>query len=128
MNEESVAKGILTLKCPKCHKGRLFINQNPYNLSKIADMPHSCEKCGLDYQPEPGFYIGAMYVNYGFTVVLTAVTYVVLEIILGVSAWAFFSIYLTILILIGPLLFRYSRVIYLYLFVRYDKEALKKQN
>lgn len=89
-------------------------------------MPERCSECGQSFEPEPGFYTGAMYVNYGFTVILTGVTFLVLEVMLKVSAFVFFSLYVSVLLLIGPFLFRYSRVIYLYLFVNYDKEAIQK--
>jgi uncharacterized protein (DUF983 family) len=89
-------------------------------------MPESCSECGQSFEPEPGFYTGAMYVNYGFTVILTGVMFLVLEIILKVSAYVFFSVYIATLLLIGPFMFRYSRVIYLYLFVHYDEEAIQK--
>lgn len=114
------------MKCPKCHEGEMFTHPNLYSLKLIHKMPDVCPACGQSFQPEPGFYTGAMYVNYGFTVVLTAFTYLILEIILKVPTPVFFAIYLGILLLISPLLFRYSRVIYLYLFVKYDNEAIKK--
>jgi len=100
----------------------MFTYKNPYNLTKIADMPAKCEHCGLVYQPEPGFYTGAMYVNYAFTVVLTAVSYLVLDVLLGASALVFFSSYIVVLFLLGPLLFRYSRVVYSYLFNNYGED------
>ena len=30
-------------------------------------MPNGCAVCGLDFQREQGYYIGAMYINYGVT-------------------------------------------------------------
>ncbi len=89
-------------------------------------MPDCCSECGQAFEPEPGFYTGGMYVNYGFTVVLTAIAFLVLEILLSVPAYVFFSVYIAVLLLIGPFMFRYSRVVYLYMFVHYDKEALRK--
>jgi hypothetical protein len=29
-----------------------------------------CGSCGLNLHPEPGYYVGAMYINYGATVAL----------------------------------------------------------
>ena len=126
MAEESTWKALRTMKCPKCHCGKMFISSSTYNLKKIHEMPEYCPECGQSFNPEPGFYTGAMYVNYGLTVVLSAITYLVLEIIMNVSAPVFFSIYIFILLLIGPLMFRYSRVIFLYMFVKFDREAIKK--
>ncbi len=33
-------------------------------------MNAACARCGLAFEPEPGYYVGAMYVNYGATAVL----------------------------------------------------------
>ncbi len=89
-------------------------------------MPERCKECGQSFEPEPGFYTGAMYVNYGFTLVLTGISFLILELLLGVSAYVFFGVYMAVLLLVGPFMFRYSRVVYLYLFVGYDQEALRK--
>jgi uncharacterized protein (DUF983 family) len=126
MGKESVVKAILTMRCPKCHEGKLFEHANPYSFSKIHQMPSTCPNCGQQFEPEPGFYYGAMYVNYAFTVVLLALAYIVLELWLQVPPIAFFSIFISSILLLAPFLFRYSRVLFLYIFVRYDKEASPK--
>jgi hypothetical protein len=33
-------------------------------------MAPACSGCGLNFHPEHGYYVGAMYLNYGATVVL----------------------------------------------------------
>ncbi len=33
-------------------------------------MHAKCPDCGLPLDPEPGYYLGAMYINYGLTVVV----------------------------------------------------------
>jgi hypothetical protein len=38
-------------------------------------MHAKCSGCGLDFNREPGFYLGSIYVNYGLTAVLTMVLY-----------------------------------------------------
>jgi uncharacterized protein (DUF983 family) len=124
--QNSVTASVLKMKCPKCHQGNLFITTNPYKLSRVHEMPEYCLDCGQSFEPEPGFYTGGMYVNYAFTIVLTALAFLVLEVLLSVPAYVFFSIYVAVLLLIGPFMFRYSRVVYLYMFVRYDKEAARK--
>jgi uncharacterized protein (DUF983 family) len=120
------AMAAMQMKCPKCHKGKLFLTSNPFNIKRVHEMPERCQECGQSFEPEPGFYTGAMYVNYGFTVILTGLMFLVMEVLLKVSAYIFFGVYLGVLLLIGPFMFRYSRVVYLYLFVRYDEEAIQK--
>ena len=128
MENQSTLNALVKLKCPKCHEGNLFVYQNPYNLKQFHLMHKNCEKCGECFEPEPGFYTGAMYINYGFAVLLTAITYLILEIGLKVSAVVFFSLYISIIVAATPLLFRYSRAIFLYMVVRYDHNSIQKQN
>lgn len=34
-----------------------------------------CDECGLDFQQEPGFYLGSIYFNYGLTALIVTVAY-----------------------------------------------------
>lgn len=54
----TVGRG-LRLRCPICGEGRLFAG--------IFKMAERCGSCGLDLRREQGYYIGAMYINYGVT-------------------------------------------------------------
>lgn len=49
-------------KCPRCRKGKIFVE--PFRWNKPLDMPLRCEVCGQKTEPEPGFYFGAMFINY----------------------------------------------------------------
>jgi uncharacterized protein (DUF983 family) len=62
-------KSIFFLRCPTCGKGKLF-KSNPYKLKNMLDMNHRCEYCNEDFEVEPGFYFGAMYVSYILTTAL----------------------------------------------------------
>jgi len=42
--------------------------------SWFATQPR-CEKCGLDFRVEGGFYLGSIYFNYGLTASITLVAY-----------------------------------------------------
>ncbi|HLY11885.1 MAG TPA: DUF983 domain-containing protein [Planctomycetota bacterium] len=58
---QTVGRG-LRLRCPRCGQGKLF-----KGLFAMAD---ACSSCGLDFRREQGYYIGAMYINYGATAVI----------------------------------------------------------
>jgi len=38
-------------------------------------MRRRCDWCGLNYEREPGFFLGSIYVNYGLTAVLVTISY-----------------------------------------------------
>src|SRR5215468_10645712 len=89
-------------RCPRCRKGRLFRGWFAMN--------DPCPVCGLIFQREEGYFLGAMYVSYLLGGVLLGAGY-----FLGTSllpSWhnnvvlaGLFVLYLPL----TPLLFRYSR-------------------
>ncbi|MGH7150066.1 MAG: hypothetical protein ACREIU_05185, partial [Planctomycetota bacterium] len=50
------------LRCPRCGEGRIFRG--------VLRTAPACESCGLATLPEPGYFIGAIYINYGVTALL----------------------------------------------------------
>lgn len=72
-----------------------------------------CPKCHLDYEPETGFFFGAMYWTYamlvGMTVILSVVMYV-----LGYFDYAMYAIPAVILFTL-PWVFRFGRLLMLYI-------------
>jgi hypothetical protein len=48
--------------CPVCGKDRIFTG--------LARVKERCGSCGLDCRPEGGYYLGAIYINFGITSLL----------------------------------------------------------
>lgn len=118
---------ILGMKCPRCRKGPMFNNNNPWKLKKVFDMPETCCECGQKYEIETGFWYGTGYVSYALSVALSVSSFVAWMVLIGMSAHDnrfFWWLGLNIALLIGlqPWIMRLSRVIYLYFFVSYDKD------
>ena len=65
----------IQLRCPRCRKGRLFTG--------LLSMNTTCPQCGLQLEPEPGFYLGSAYANYAATVVIETAAFVVAVFALG---------------------------------------------
>jgi len=86
-------KAIFGLRCPRCEKGDMF-SQDLFNFSKFLDMPERCPHCGLRFTPEPGFYMGSMFVSYGLfswgMLSLVALFYLVFDI--GINWSIFFAV------------------------------------
>jgi hypothetical protein len=122
---------ILTMRCPRCRRGHMFKSNNPYKkfkLSHIFDMHENCPECNQRFDlGEPGFWYGTGYVSYGLAVALSAATFVAWWVLIGISIndnrifyWLITNSIL--LVLIQPWLMRISRVVYVYFFVKYDRE------
>jgi len=116
--DQSMSKlsAILNEKCPKCRKGDLFLYP-VFNLRKFAKMHTHCPVCELRFEIEPGFFIGAMYVSYGFILSIILVSGILINNLIPDPPVIAFVITtsLVTLVLIPPI-FRYSRVLYLHWF------------
>ncbi|MEP6673635.1 MAG: DUF983 domain-containing protein [Ferruginibacter sp.] len=121
---------IVSMKCPRCRRGQMFKDPNPFRklkLSHIFDMPEQCPVCAQKYEMETGFWYGTGYVSYALAVAVSATTFIAWWVLIGISStdnrifgWLIFNGVL--LVLIQPWLMRLSRVIYIYIFVRYDDD------
>ena len=67
---------MMTMKCPRCRRGHMFKNNNPWNLKKTLAMPEKCTECGQPFELEVGFWYGTAYVSYALTVALSITTFV----------------------------------------------------
>jgi len=85
-------------------------------------MKDRCSTCGQNFRLEPGFYFGGAYVSYALGVLANLLVLFVLYLFMGNlfehGAAVIIAIVLTT-VLISPIVFRYSRVMFLYIFVRY---------
>ena len=110
---------ILLARCPHCRVGQIF-KHGPFAYSKFTEVYPTCSHCGLHYEPEPGFWQGAMYVGYAFSVAILITCFVAVY-VLGhnPATWVYISVTIGIAVAVAPLNFRYSRVLMLYLFGDY---------
>jgi uncharacterized protein (DUF983 family) len=98
---------MLRQRCPRCWKGRMFHGFR---------MNDPCPVCGLIFQREEGYFLGAMYVSYVLSAALLVPFYLVAAALLPgwnsllVAAAAMIP-YLPFI----PIVFRYSRVGWIYL-------------
>ncbi|MEO5647371.1 MAG: DUF983 domain-containing protein [Chitinophagaceae bacterium] len=107
----------------------MFKTSNAYrNLlpSHILNMHEQCPECHQRFKLEIGFWYGTGYVSYGLTIIISALTFIGWLLSFGVSAndnrvfyWLLMNSIL--LIILQPWLMRISRVLYLYIFVKYDE-------
>jgi len=69
----------------------------------------------MDFDPEPGFYWGAMYITYGFNAGLVISAALVLYFFFNnPELWVYLVVIGAFSLALAPAFFRYSRVILLY--------------
>jgi len=115
MNEKSVLSSVLNAKCPRCREGDLFTH-GLLNLKKVSSMHSNCPNCNLRYEKEPGNFYGAMYVSYGFSTGLFLVlAFILYHFFNDPSIEVYLITIFSVAVILFPINFRYSRVIFLYL-------------
>lgn len=93
------------LRCPRCGDGALF--------QSYFKMFTHCPKCVLKFERESGYFIGAMYLNYGATVLIAFPGYFLLETFTPIPFFVNLGIW-TLFSAIFPVLFyRYSKSLWL---------------
>ena len=116
---------VFACKCPRCRRGDMFENKNPYALKTTMRMNKECPVCGQPFNIEVGFYYGSSYVSYAASIALSVATFVAWWVIIGFSLqdnrffyWLIFNS--VFLIAAQPYLMRLARTGWLMFFVRYD--------
>ncbi len=101
-------------RCPRCHQGKLF-STSGWHPTTFADMPPTCPRCGQTFEPEPGFYYGAMFISFGFSVALF-LTVGVAVYYLGhdPELWVYVTAVTVGSLLLVPVSYRASRTLMLY--------------
>ena len=106
---------LLAGSCPACGKEPIF--KYPLkNVPKFGIMHKSCAHCGVSFEPEPGFYFGAMFVSYALNVALLVGIWLVLYLFWNPSDKIYIMTISLGIILFLPMSFRASRVLWLYAF------------
>ena len=134
MNPEAkplMLKSMIQMQCPACRKGKMFTNRSYFPLGHLMDMPEKCPVCGQKMEIEPGFYYGTGYVSYALSVGLFFFNLAWYWLIFGISykdnsIFHYLAVSSIIVILLQPWLMRISRVVYLYMFVKYGEVNKKR--
>jgi len=118
----------LSCKCPRCHQGRVF--KHPVFHSKFTKVNQNCQSCGVKFETEPGFFWGAMYFSYALIVGICLIS--------GFTLYSFYQspplflsagVVVGLVILLMPLIVRYSRMLMIYLIApyrKYDEKAIEQ--
>lgn len=110
----------LRLRCPRCQRGRLF--------QRRMTMHAACPHCGLDLEPDPGFYLGSIYANYAATVLLTSAIFILAVYVYGFDKHAVLWICAAITVLFPIWFFRYARSVWLSLMYAVSSSSFRNRS
>lgn len=117
-------------KCPRCHKGK-FWPLGPYEnlLRNSGRMYDRCSYCGLKYFPEIGFYYGAMYISYVLGALIFIVSWGLVELLTNdISTWAVIIIVCAAILILAPVNYFLSRLIWINIVVHFDPKIAKQDS
>ena len=89
-------------------------------------MPKHCPVCNQNLDMEPGFYSGALWVSFPIIVLIAIPFWAIMYFILELSMNWMAIIMAVYIFGLQPLIMRYSRAIWINIFVHYDPETGKK--
>jgi uncharacterized protein (DUF983 family) len=94
-------------RCPRCCEGRVF--------KGVFAMNDPCPKCGLIFEREPGYFLGAMYFSYGLSILtMVPLFYGLVWLLPSWDKVAVVPLALLVYLPLIPLVFRYSRVMWIH--------------
>jgi uncharacterized protein (DUF983 family) len=120
MKKGSKITSIVQGTCPVCQSAHVFESRNPYN--KMFAMPTHCKHCNNKYEIEPGYWFGAMYVSYGFTVAISVAAFLLVYFVYpAAGVWSFIVAISILNLVLAPVSFRYSRLVWMNMFQKFEE-------
>lgn len=98
-------RALLLQHCPVCLQGEVF--------TSLFGMHNHCPRCGVKYERETGYFLNAMFIGYaaGFLVLVPTALFLAW---LNVSILVFSLAIILETAALTPFLFRYARLIWMY--------------
>ena len=120
MPQPLLMKSVTGCHCPKCRQGNLF-KASAFDLKGFAKMHVHCEVCGQTFEPEPSFYMGAMFVSYALQIGLFLISYFSIRSIYPeASLEVYMAAMIGLVLLTFPWVYRLSRSIWIHLMVKHE--------
>ena len=112
---------ILNNDCPHCQKGKVFNEKSIFFNFGFPKMNEHCSSCHYKFEKEPGYFFGAMYVNYGLTVAQGIVTYAIAQFFFTETFdLRIIPIIAAVIIMMSSFNIRLSRLLWIYMFKNYS--------
>ena len=97
----------LRLRCPRCGAGRLY--------AKPFKMLANCRECGLKFEREQGYFVGAIYINYAATVAIAVPGFFLLDAFAGLTINQQLALWVPFAVIFPLVFFHHSRSLWLVL-------------
>jgi uncharacterized protein (DUF983 family) len=107
MTRSSRISAVLGQRCPRCLRGKMFRGSFAMN--------EACPACGLTFEREPGYFMGAMYFSYPLAVPLVALLTLSVQFLR--PSWPLegaLAVSFVLTIPFVPLIFRCARTLWIY--------------
>ena len=114
-----VVRAVVRAACPRCRRGPIFRGSV---LRGFVAMHEKCPVCGLKYEREPGYFLGAMYFSY-----LLSIPPVLILVLL---LWRLTSLRFDLVLVTAfvaylpfvPFVTRFARVVWMYVDRHFDPD------
>ncbi|KEO75544.1 DUF983 domain-containing protein [Anditalea andensis] len=119
--KRSVLYSVFNFRCPRCRKGEMFPSGTLFSINKFDKMHAKCQNCGLSFEPEPGYYFGAMFISYALNAALFIAIWLVMTYINeDVSLFWIIGVIIVLSLLLLPFIFRLSRSLWISIFIPFQ--------
>lgn len=95
----------LRLRCPRCGLGPLY--------EKAFRMSSHCRQCGLQFEREQGYFVGAIYINYAATVAFAVPGFFILDAFTNITINQQLALWVPFAVIFPLLFFHHSRSLWL---------------
>jgi uncharacterized protein (DUF983 family) len=114
-NTTKLIHSIFDEKCPKCAEG--FVFKRKKSLMQLPIMHVKCECCNYSFEREPGYFLGAMYISYGLSVLIGIAAFLLINFTIPTLPLYIKSLFVIAVILFcGRKSYKISRIIYIHIF------------
>lgn len=119
-SNRNLTSSIIQCRCPRCRQGRLFKKKGLIIYSDMLGANEGCDYCGLHFEIEPGFWLGALWTSYPI-VVLIETPFLFLALFAdGNVVWFWFMCMVLAFFIAWPLMLRLGRSLWIHTNVRYE--------
>lgn len=107
----SAMQGMLEALCPRCRAGKIFRK----SIWLFPGMYERCPVCGLKFEREAGYFLGAMYIGYGLGVAVLALLTLLVWFVLRWPLLKSLAGGIVLFVPLAPVLTWMARVMWIYL-------------